>query len=255
VNIPTFELKKKVALVTGGTKGIGFGMAMALGKYGACLAINGRNEQDGKKAVEALQQEGIHASFYKADITNKHEVEQLVQKVVEEYDSIDILINNAGRNIRKSLLEVEEVDWDTVVGTNLKGVFLVGQAVARQMVSRQKGGRIINVSSILGSIGLPDQTSYAASKGGINQLTKVWAAELAPHGITVNGLGPAYIKTPMTEDLLSNPERIKMIKDNTLLKRIGTLEDLVGPVVFLASDTSSYVTGQTLFVDGGWLAK
>jgi gluconate 5-dehydrogenase/2-deoxy-D-gluconate 3-dehydrogenase len=254
LNIPKFDLTGKVALVTGGTKGIGFGMAMALGKYGASIVINGRNTLDGEQAVKSLEEEGIQAQFFKADVTVKSDVNDLVQQIVSAFGKIDILVNNAGMNIRKSLVDVEEEDWDKVVGTNLKGLFLIGQAVARQMI-KQKNGRMINISSILGSIGLPNQTSYAAAKGGVNQLTKVWAAELAPHGITVNGLGPAYIKTPMTEGLLSDPERLKNITESTLLGRVGTLEDLVGPVVFLASDTSSYITGQTIYVDGGWLAK
>jgi gluconate 5-dehydrogenase len=254
VNLPTFDLKGKVALITGGTKGIGFGMAMALGKYGAAIAINGRKEKDGLEAVKALQDEGIKAQFYKADVTNKTEIEEMVEQIVNDYGGIDVLVNNAGMNIRKPLVEVEEEDWDKVLSTNLKGIFLTGQAVAKQMI-KQKGGRIINISSILGSIGLPNQTSYAASKGGINQLTKVWAAELAEHGINVNGIGPAYIKTPMTEEWLSDPERLKNITESTLLGRVGDLEDLAGPVVFLASQPSAYVTGQTLYVDGGWLAK
>lgn len=254
MKIPNFDLTNKVALVTGGTKGIGFGIALALGKYGATLAINGRNSEHGKKAKVLLQKEGIEVQFFKADVTKKANVNDLVDQVVNEFGKIDILINNVGMNIRKSLIDIEEEDWDQVIGTNLKGIFLVGQSVAKQMI-KQKNGKIINISSVLGIVGLPKQSSYAASKGGINQLTKVWAAELAPYGITVNGLGPAYIITSMTEDLLSDPEKLNAITDSTLLGRIGTLEDLVGPIVFLASDTSSYITGQTIYVDGGWLAK
>jgi len=255
VKIPTFDLTGKVALVTGGTKGIGFGMAMALAHYGADVAIVGRNVEDGHAAERELQTKNVKAKFFKADVTDKTQVTTMVQQVVEEFGKIDILVNNAGMNIRKPLIEVEEEDWDRVVTTNLKGIFLVGQAVARQMIQQNSGGRIINISSILGAIGMPNQTSYAASKGGINQLTKVWACELAPYQITVNAIGPAYIRTPMTKDWLAEPERYRNIVNSTLLNRIGDLEDLAGPVVFLASDASSYITGHVLYVDGGWLAR
>ncbi|OUM87948.1 MAG: 2-deoxy-D-gluconate 3-dehydrogenase [Bacillus thermozeamaize] len=254
MKIPTFDLTGKVALITGGTKGIGFGMAMALAHYGADVAIVGRNRQDGETAVRKLQEKTNKVEFFATDVTDKQQVNDMVQKVVDAFGRIDILVNNAGMNIRKPLIEIEEEDWDRVLNTNLKGIFLVGQAVARQMI-KQKGGRIINISSILGSIGLSHQTSYAASKGGINQLTKVWACELAPYQITVNAIGPAYIKTPMTAEWLSEPDRYQNIVNSTLLGRIGELEDLAGPVVFLASDASSYITGQVLYVDGGWLVR
>lgn len=254
MNIPSFSLKNKVALVTGGSKGIGYGMATALGEYGATIAIASRGIEDLKKAERSMSERGIAVKGFKADVTQKDQVEQLVRSVVAEFGRIDILVNNAGMNIRKLLVDIEESDWDRVVTTNLKGIFLVGQAVAKQMV-KQRSGRIINISSIFGSVGMSMQTSYAASKGGINQLTKVWADELAPLGITVNAIAPAYIKTPMTESWLSDKYRYQQIVDNTMMKRVGELEDLVGPVVFFASEASSYVTGQTLLVDGGWTAK
>ncbi|WCK55706.1 SDR family oxidoreductase [Aneurinibacillus sp. Ricciae_BoGa-3] len=185
---------------------------------------------------------------------DKQQIDRLVAETVDRFGSIDILLNNAGMNIRKPLTEVEENDWDLVLGVNLKGIFLVGQAVAKQMI-KQRYGKIINISSILGTIGMPYQTSYAASKGGINQLTKVWAEELAPYNISVNALGPAYIRTPMTEGWMNDPERYQQIINATMQKRVGEISDLSGPVVFLASDASSYVTGQVLHVDGGWTAR
>lgn len=254
VRIPTFSLKDKVALVTGGSKGIGYGMAVGLGESGATVVIASRGEEDLRKAEQSLLDRGITAKGYRLDVTDKVQVEKLIENIVSEFGRLDILINNAGMNIRKPLLEVEENDWDTVLTTNLKGVFLVGQAVAKQM-KKQKSGRIINISSILGSVGMGMQTSYAASKGGINQLTKVWAEELAEHGIHVNAIAPAYIKTPMTEGWLNDKERYSKIVENTMLKRVGDMEELMGPVVFLASDAASYITGQILHVDGGWTAK
>jgi gluconate 5-dehydrogenase len=254
IPIPSIDLFGKVALITGGTKGIGFGMAMALAHYGAEVVISGRNEMDGKRAVSQLREQGYHAHFYQVDVTDKAQVTQMVESVVELTSRIDILVNNAGMNIRKPLLEVEEDDWDSVLTTNLKGVFLVGQAVARQM-TQQNYGKMINISSIFGGVGSPNQTCYAASKGGIDQLTKVWAAELGPYHINVNAIAPAYIKTNMTEKWIEEPERYNEIVNSTLLGRVGETNDLAGPVVFLASDASSYITGHTLYVDGGWLAK
>ncbi|WP_247747255.1 SDR family NAD(P)-dependent oxidoreductase [Alkalihalobacillus sp. BA299] len=250
-----FDLAGKVALVTGGSKGIGLGMAEALGKSGATVAIASRGKEDLIKAERELKEKGITVKGFQVDVTNKQKVEQLIEDVVTEFSHIDILINNAGTNIRKPLVEVKEEDWDFVMGTNLKGIFLTGQAVAKQLIKQGEGGKIINISSIFGATGMSNQTSYSASKGGINQLTKVWADELAPHGIQVNAIGPGYIKTPMTADWLSDQERLKSIVDKTMIGRIGTLEDLAGPVVFLSSASSSYVTGQILYVDGGWTAK
>lgn len=254
MKIPTFQLDDYVALITGGSKGIGYGMATGLGEYGATVIIVGRGERDLENAVSKLRNRGITAKGYRVDVTEKNQVDQLVKDIVSEFGRIDILVNNAGTNIRKPLVEVEENDWDKVISTNLKGVFLVGQAVSRQM-KKQKSGRIINISSIFGTVGKELQTSYAASKGGINQLTKVWADELAPFGINVNALAPAYIRTPMTEDFLSNEAVYSEIVKNTMFNRVGKLEELIGPVVFLASESASYVTGQILHVDGGWTAK
>jgi gluconate 5-dehydrogenase len=254
MNLPTFDLKGKIALVTGGSKGIGFAMAEALGLYGAKLVISSRGTEEGENAVSQLKEKNIDAIYIPADVTKKDEVEQLVSRIVDRFGSLDILVNNAGMNIRKLLVDVEESDWDQVITVNLKGLFLVGQACSKQMI-KQNYGKIINITSILGTIGMPFQTSYAASKGGINQLTKVWAEELAPHNITVNAIGPGYIKTPMTKEWLSDPERSEKIVNACMIKRIGETSDLVGPVVFLASDTSAYVTGQILNVDGGYTAR
>lgn len=250
-----FDLRGKVALVTGGSKGIGLGMARALGKQGATVAIASRGIGDLGKAETLLKGEGIQVKAFHVDVTKKSQVEKLVKDAVKEYGKIDILVNNAGTNIRKKLIDIEEDDWDFIQSTNLKGIFLTGQAVAKQMINQGNGGKIINISSILGAIGMSNQTSYAASKGGINQLTKVWAEELAEYNINVNALAPAYIRTPMTEEWLNDPERYANIVSQTMVGRVGTLEDLAGPVVFLASEASSYITGQILHVDGGWKAK
>lgn len=251
---PSFRLDKKIALVTGGSKGIGLAMACALGLHGANVVIASRNVGDLKKVTEEMSRKGLSFSWIQADVTDKESVQLMIEQIIQQYGRLDILVNNAGMNIRKPLVEIEEEEWDQVLNTNLKGIFLVGQAAAKQMI-KQGNGKIINISSIFGGVGMPFQTSYAASKGGINQLTKVWASELSPYNINVNAIAPAYIKTPMTGAWLQDEERYQEIVKNTMLNRIGEPEDVAGPVVFLASDAANYITGHILYVDGGWTAK
>lgn len=249
-----FDLTGKTALVTGGSKGIGLAMAEALGKQGANIVITGRGEKALSAAKDQLGFAGIRTEAIQSDVTDRASIELAVSQAVEQFGSLDILVNNAGMNIRKPLVEVEEEDWDRVIDTNLKGIFLAGQAAARQMIL-QKRGKIINISSIYGLVGGPNQTSYAASKGGINQLTRVWAEELAEHGIHVNAIAPGYIQTPMTAAFLEDKERTRNLIGRTMLGRLGELDDLAGPVVLLASDASNYITGQIISVDGGWSAR
>ncbi|MGM0896254.1 MAG: SDR family NAD(P)-dependent oxidoreductase [Bacillota bacterium] len=251
---PSFDLTGKKALVTGGSKGIGLAIAAGLANAGAKVLITGRNESVLQEVTEKLNSRNMDVSWKAADVTSRQAVVELFDFIDSEFGGIDILVNNAGMNIRKPLVEVEEEDWDAVIGTNLKGIFLIGQQAAKRMIG-QKGGCIINISSIMGHVGNPLQTSYAASKGGINQLTKVWAAELAEHNIRVNALAPAYIKTPMTEPFLQDPERLEKLVGRTLMKRMGEAEEMIGPALFFASDASSYVTGQILYIDGGWTAN
>lgn len=251
---PSFNLKGKKALVTGGSKGIGLAIAAGLAHSGADVLITGRNSEALQAAMDELAGNGVNISWKAADVTLKEDVLSLFNFIDQEFGGLDILINNAGMNIRKPLLDIEEEDWDRVLDTNLKGIFLVGQQAAKRMID-QKKGRIINISSILGKVGSPLQTSYAASKGGIDQMTKVWAAELAEHNITVNAMAPAYIKTPMTAHFLEDPERLGKIIGRTMMKRMGEVEEMIGPAVFFASDASSYVTGQILYIDGGWTAN
>ena len=254
ISFPTFQLSGKKAVVTGGSKGIGLAIAAGLAHFGAEVMITGRNEESLKEAAEGLSKQGYNVKWKMVDVTKKEDILSLFNHIDNEFKSIDILINNAGMNIRKPLVEIEEEDWDRVMDTNLKGVFLVGQQAAKRMIAQQRG-RIINISSILGKTGASLQTSYAASKGGINQLTKVWAAELAPYNVTVNALAPAYIKTPMTEPFLQDTDRYTSIINRTMMKRIGELDEVIGPAIFLSSDASSYITGQILYVDGGWTSN
>lgn len=254
MKFPSTDLSGKVALVTGGSKGIGYGMALALAHAGADIVIVSRNLAEGEQAAQDMRDLGRKAIALSCDVTSASAVDAMVKKAVEVFGKIDILLNNAGMNIRKPVTEVAEEDWDKVLATNLKGVFLVAQRVGKEMI-KQNGGKIINVASIMGTVGMPWLASYCASKGGVIQLTKVMALEWAQHNINVNCLAPAYIRTPMTEGWMTDQARLQVILNNTPLGRIGTLEDLAGPVVFLASDCCSYITGHTLLVDGGWAAR
>ncbi|MDR3591166.1 MAG: glucose 1-dehydrogenase [Negativicutes bacterium] len=255
MNFPSADLTGKSAVVTGGSKGIGFGMAQALAHAGADVVIVSRNLAEGEAAAQQLRDMGRKSIALSCDVTAPAQVGEMVEKAVAAFGKIDILLNNAGMNIRKPVTEIAEADWDKVVDTNLKGIFLVAQAVGRQMI-KQKSGKIINIASIFGVVGTSwGLAAYCSSKGGIVQLTKVLALEWAQYNINVNCIGPAYIRTPMTAGWLNDKERLDSILSATPLGRLGEMEDLAGPVVFLASDWSNYVTGHTLLVDGGWAAK
>lgn len=254
MNFPSADLTGRAAIVTGSSKGIGFGMACALAHAGADIVVVSRNLKEGEQAAEEIRGLGRKAIAVSCDVTVPASIDAMVVKSLEAYGKIDVLVNNAGMNIRKASVDFSEAEWDTVVDTNLKGIFLVAQRVGREMI-RQKSGKIINIASIFGMVGTPMLPLYCASKGGIVQLTKCLATEWAQHNVLVNAIGPAYIRTPMTEGWLTDKERLDYILSMTPMKRLGTLEDLAGPVVFLASDWSNYVTGHTLMVDGGWVAR
>lgn len=254
MDFPNLDVQGKIALVTGGSKGIGLAMAQALAAYGADLVLTSRNLDECEQAAQSLREMGRRALACRGDVTIPSEVQAVVDQALKEFGRIDILINNAGMNVRKPVIEYTESEWDQVLNTNLKGVFLAAQAVGKVMI-QQKKGKVINISSILGTIGMPWQVAYASSKGGINQMTKVLALEWAEHNIQVNAIAPTYIRTPMTASWLSDPERYQKILDSTPLGRVGENADLAGPVVFLASEASNYITGQVLHIDGGWTAQ
>jgi gluconate 5-dehydrogenase len=252
--IPQPDVKGKNILVTGGTKGIGLAMAYALAHFGANVMVSGRNKQDGDNAIKELNTLGTQIGYISCDVSDKSQIENMVDKTVKQLGTIDVLINNAGMNKRQALTEIDEETWDQIIATNLKGYFLTGQTAVKYMKER-KSGVIINISSILGAIGLPFMSSYAASKGGVDQLTRVWAYELGPYNIRVNGLAPGFMNKSMSGGWLSEPKTKQSIIDSTMLGRLGEMEDLVGPTLFLASEMSSYVTGHVLYVEGGWVAR
>jgi NAD(P)-dependent dehydrogenase (short-subunit alcohol dehydrogenase family) len=246
-----FDLRGRTALVTGASKGLGRAMAVGLARAGADVALCARSLPDleaSRAAVEAL---GVRAGAFRMDVLRRASVSEAVAAVSKAFGKIDILVNNAGVNVRKTTLELSEEEWDLVLDTNLKGYFLVAQAVAPHMI-RQGRGKIINMASIFGTVGMNNQLAYASSKGGIVMMTKVMAIEWARQGINVNAIGPTYFETPLVATLRNDPERFRFINERTPMGRWGQPEELEGTLVYLASSASDFVTGQTLYVDGGW---
>lgn len=242
-------LTNKVALVTGGSRGIGRAIAIALAEKGAKVAVNYAGREDAaNETVSIIQKNGGEAIAIKANVANLEEVEQMVKQVIDTFGSLDILVNNAGITRDNLILRMKEADWDDVINTNLKGVFNCTKAVTRQMM-KQRNGRIINISSIVGVSGNAGQANYVAAKAGVIGLTKTTAKELASRNITVNAIAPGFIETEMT-DQLGDDLKQEMLKQIPL-GSFGQPEDVANIVTFLASDASRYITGQTIHVDGG----
>jgi len=240
-------LKGKVALITGGGRGIGRTIALALAKEGAKIIVNDYVEENAKKVAEEIISSGGQAEGVQADISNYEEASNMMKNILKE-QSVDILINNAGITRDTLLVRMKEEDWDRVINVNLKGVFNCTQAVAKSMM-KQRSGRIINISSVIGLIGNEGQSNYAASKAGIIGFSKTVARELATRGVTVNIIAPGYIKTDMTEQI--SDEAKDKLAGLIPMKRLGTPEDIAPLIVFLCSDGASYITGQVINVDGG----
>jgi NAD(P)-dependent dehydrogenase (short-subunit alcohol dehydrogenase family) len=244
------RLENKVALVTGAAQGIGFACAQAFANEGARVVLADVNGDKGRKAADS-----IGAAFARCDVSRKDQVVAAVEMAVENQGRLDILVANAGIVHAADFLDLKEEDFDRVLSVNLKGIFLAGQAAARQMVKQGGGGSIINMSSVNAVMAIPNQVPYVVSKGGINQLTKVMALSLAPHKIRVNGIGPGTILTELARTaVLGNKEAERKILSRTPLGRMGEPDEVAQVAVFLASDESSYITGQTIYPDGGRLA-
>jgi NAD(P)-dependent dehydrogenase (short-subunit alcohol dehydrogenase family) len=230
-------------------------MAPALAEAGANIALAGRSKESCEAAGDTVAKAtGRTVKAYAGDVTKADDVERLTEAVVKDLGSIDILINNAGINIRGPIQELSEADWDAVINTNLKGPWLCCRSIGPRMV--EKGwGRVINMASILAVIAMPGRTPYASSKAGVLNMSRVLALEWAGTGVTVNAICPGVFGTEMNRPLLDDPEKYKAFVAQIPMGRWGEVEELTGAAVFLASDASSYVTGSALFVDGGWTVK
>jgi len=249
-----FELKGKTAIVTGASRGIGEAIAKGFAKAGADLVLVSRNLSALEKVAKEIEGIGRKALPMAADIGNPDDIQKTVAAALKIFPRIDILVNNAGISpVLKKAEEMDLKDWEQIVRVNLTGTFLFCQAVGKVMI-QQGGGKIINMATVGAVVGFPRQIGYCATKGGILQLTKVLAIEWTRYNIQVNAIGPAYLETELTKGMRES----KIISENLLRRtpmgRFGKPEEIVGAAIYLASDASSYVTGQTLFVDGGWLA-
>ncbi|ABS63703.1 short-chain dehydrogenase/reductase SDR [Parvibaculum lavamentivorans DS-1] len=252
-------LSGKVAIVTGGASGIGRAIAHAFANEGAKVVIADVEEETGEKTAAEIVEGGGEAIFRYCDVGERLDVRNLVCAAGDAFEKVDILVNNAGVVSKGSdFLTLEEEEFDRVIRINLKGHFLVGQAVAQRMVAQiEEGhapGTIINMSSINAVVAIPAQAAYSASKGGIKQLTEAMALSLAPYGIRVNAIGPGTIQTAMAGNVNENPGANKMLLSRTPLGRVGQPEEIASIAVFLASDGASYMTGQTVYADGGRLS-
>ena len=249
-----FDLSGKVAIVTGAGRGLGRVIALGLAQHGADVVVVSRTLAQVEAVAQEISGLGRKALALQVDTSRKADMDRMVARTRERWGRIDVLVNNAGIDIIKPAADYAEGEWDQVVAINLKGYFLCAQAVGRVMIDQRAGSIVMN-SSIAGSIGIALLVPYAAAKGGVNQLTRTLAVEWAPHGVRVNAFSPAYFENVMQGvEAIHNEAKERHIREWTPLGRRGRLEELVGPVVFLASDASSYVTGHILMVDGGWTA-
>jgi NAD(P)-dependent dehydrogenase (short-subunit alcohol dehydrogenase family) len=255
MSLNKFDLSGRTAMITGGSKGLGAAMANALAGAGADVAVTSRHLDESTATAERIEEEtGRRALAVEMDVGDRIQVDEGVAKIEGELGKIDILINNAGINIRSPLADLEDDDWNQVINTNLNGVMYCARAVGKGMVSRNYG-RIVNVSSTLGHVAIAGRTAYASSKGAVIQFSKVLALEWAPHNITVNALCPGPFLTEINIPVVNDKEVYQKFVDAVPLGRFGDPEEIGGAAVFLSSDASSYMTGTTLLIDGGWTAK
>lgn len=248
-----FSVEGKTVIVTGATGGLGFTFARGLAMHGARVVLNARDLVKLNHAIEILQKEGLEGIAYPFDVTLPDQVSHSVQRIEAEIGPIDVLVNNAGITIRAPLEDFKDEDWDKVISTNLTGPYLIAKQVAKFMIKRRKG-KIINIGSVQSELGRPSITPYTASKGGIKMLTKGMASDWARYNIQVNGIGPGYFKTEMTRPLYEDPEFDAWLCSRTPSSRWGEPDELIGALLFLCSEASSYVNGHMLYVDGGLLS-
>ena len=249
-----FRLDGQIAVVTGGAQGLGYVMALYLAEFGADVAILDINVEKAGEAVREIEAMGRRAMAVETNVLNLSEIRSAVVRIAEELGRLDILVNSAGINIRETALDVSEEHWDRILDVNLKGLFFMCQAAAGVM-KRQEYGKIVNIASHMAKIALPLRAAYCSSKGGVAQLTKELALEWAPYNITVNTIAPSFFTTPMNAPLFADEKMSRFISENTPMGRPGDPEELGGAVLFLSSPASTFVTGHTLLVDGGYTSR
>ncbi|WP_149276473.1 SDR family NAD(P)-dependent oxidoreductase [Pareuzebyella sediminis] len=253
--IKQFDLTGKNAIITGGSKGLGYAMAAGLASAGANIVIVNRNLDEGQSAARRLEKEySVKAKAFGVNVTDASQVETVFTKIIDDFEHIDILINSAGINIRGAIDELTYAQFQEVMKVNVDGLWLCSKAVVPHMKKRKRG-RIINMASTLGLVGLSNRTPYTSSKGAVVQMTRALGLELAPFNITVNAICPGPFLTEMNIPIAEDEQTKKFIVGATALGRWGQLEEIQGAAIFLASDASSYMVGSTLTVDGGWTAK
>ncbi|HWP46744.1 MAG TPA: glucose 1-dehydrogenase [Candidatus Limnocylindrales bacterium] len=248
-----FGLEGKVSLVTGAGRGIGKAAAIGLAEAGSQVVLVSRSRNELEEVAREVRNLGRKALVLPADLLQFDKIPELVTRTVEEFGRLDILVNNAGTNLKRPTVEVPWEDFDKIIGLNLKAAFILSQAAIKHML-KQGSGKIINVTSMTAAIGIPTSAIYCSSKGGLQQLTKSLAVELAPKNIQVNAIAPGMIETELAKPILARPEFRNWVMPKIPMGRLGVPDDLKGAFIFLASPASNYVTGHTLFVDGGWLA-
>ncbi|MBA7634084.1 2-dehydro-3-deoxy-D-gluconate 5-dehydrogenase [subsurface metagenome] len=255
MSIPGFSLEGKVAIVTGGKRGIGKAIALAFAEAGADVVVCSRRVEDGGllAVADQIQRLGRRSLAVQADVSKKTDIDNLVQRVMDEFGIIDILVNNAAMNIRAPLLELREDGWDKIMNTDLKGYYLCSQAVGKIMVAQRKGN-IVNMASRAALKASKNLGAYCIAKAGVVMLTRVLALELGSYNIRVNAIAPSVVKTKFSEVLWDDPEKLQKIEAEVPLGYLAEPSDVVGSALFLASDASSYITGHTIIVDGGQLA-
>ncbi len=249
------KLKEKVAIVTGSGRGIGRAIALELAREGAKVVTNAVHLDHAESVAKEVRVLGGESLATKADVSKKTDVIAMVRKAMDRFGRIDILVNNAGLVHFDPLLKLSEDEWDKILDVNLKGTFLCSQTVAGEMITKKTGGVIINISSIAGKVGFPQLAHYCASKGGIIELTREMALELIQYGIRVNSIAPGVIDTDMIKPIVKDKNSKKSFLQAIPMGRFGRPEEIAKAVVFLASNDSSYVIGQTIFVDGGWITR